>query len=72
LAAAAILVRTLAEINPRYPRVSKQIREQMAAARAALLEEASAIGAASDGARSLRPVPASGGSPPTAEASAGE
>ena len=57
LAAAAILVRTLAEIDPRYPRVPKQIREQMAAARAALLEEASATGAASDGARSVDGVP---------------
>ena len=44
LAAAAILVRTLAEINPRYPRVAKETREAMAATRAALLEESSGKG----------------------------
>jgi PPK2 family polyphosphate:nucleotide phosphotransferase len=72
LAAAAILVRTLAEIDPRYPRVPRQVHEQMAAARAALLEEASATGAASDGARPAGAVPARSGSPATVEASARE
>jgi PPK2 family polyphosphate:nucleotide phosphotransferase len=47
LAAAAILVRTLAEINPRYPRVSKETLQEMAAARAALLQDANEKGAAS-------------------------
>lgn len=47
LAAAAILVRTLAEVDPRYPRVAKEIQQQMAAARATLLAEASVTGAAS-------------------------
>src|SRR5438132_4112298 len=72
LASAAILVRTLAEIDPRYPRVAKQIRQEMAAARAALLEEASVRGAASDGAHSARDVPARSGSPTTVRASAGD
>jgi PPK2 family polyphosphate:nucleotide phosphotransferase len=44
LAATAILVRALAEINPRYPRVAKETREAMAATRAALLEESSGKG----------------------------
>jgi PPK2 family polyphosphate:nucleotide phosphotransferase len=46
MAAAAILVRTLAEINPRYPRVAKETLEEMAAARGALLEETSDTGPA--------------------------
>ena len=41
LATAAILVRTLAEINPRYPRVAPEMLEAMAEARAALLKETS-------------------------------
>ena len=52
MAAAAILVRTLAEIEPRYPRVSKETLEEMAAARAALLQDASATGSARRAARS--------------------
>jgi PPK2 family polyphosphate:nucleotide phosphotransferase len=40
LAASAILIRTLAEINPRYPRAAEETRREMAAARAALLQEA--------------------------------
>jgi PPK2 family polyphosphate:nucleotide phosphotransferase len=46
LAAAAILIRTLAEINPRYPRVDVERLAEMSAARARLLEEAAATGAA--------------------------
>jgi polyphosphate kinase 2 PPK2 len=42
LATAAILVRTLAEINPRYPRVAPQTLEAMADARVALSKETSA------------------------------
>jgi PPK2 family polyphosphate:nucleotide phosphotransferase len=45
LAAAAILVRTLAEIKPRYPRVSNTTLQEMAAARPALLAEAAGAGA---------------------------
>ena len=39
LAAAAILTRTLAEINPRYPQVADETRAEMAAARVSLAEE---------------------------------
>jgi PPK2 family polyphosphate:nucleotide phosphotransferase len=41
LATAAILVKTLAEINPRYPRVASETLQAMAEARAGLLKEAS-------------------------------
>jgi len=44
LAAAAILVKTLAEINPRYPQVPKEGPERMAEARASLIQELSAPG----------------------------
>jgi PPK2 family polyphosphate:nucleotide phosphotransferase len=56
LAAAAILIRTLAEINPRFPRVSKERLGEMAAARTTLLEETTATAAASDGAGRVRPT----------------
>ena len=39
LAAAAILTRTLAEINPRYPQVADETRAEMAAARVSLAKE---------------------------------
>jgi PPK2 family polyphosphate:nucleotide phosphotransferase len=39
LATAAILVETLAEINPRYPRIAPEMLEAMAEARAALVKE---------------------------------
>jgi PPK2 family polyphosphate:nucleotide phosphotransferase len=41
LATAAILVKTLAEVNPRYPRVAPETLQAMAEARAALLKETS-------------------------------
>jgi PPK2 family polyphosphate:nucleotide phosphotransferase len=41
LATAAILVKTLAEINPRYPRAAPETLQAMAEARAALLKEKS-------------------------------
>jgi PPK2 family polyphosphate:nucleotide phosphotransferase len=41
LAAAAILTRTLAEIDPRYPEVADEVRREMTAARAKLVEEMS-------------------------------
>jgi PPK2 family polyphosphate:nucleotide phosphotransferase len=47
LATAAILVRTLAEINPLYPRVAPETLQAMAEARAELLEEASVTHAVS-------------------------
>jgi PPK2 family polyphosphate:nucleotide phosphotransferase len=50
LAAAAILVRTLAEIDPRYPRVSQEVLQEMGAARADLLGGAPDGGAARQGA----------------------
>jgi PPK2 family polyphosphate:nucleotide phosphotransferase len=53
LAAAAILVRALAEINPRYPRGPKQTQQEMAAARVALLREASPPAARGDSTRSV-------------------
>jgi PPK2 family polyphosphate:nucleotide phosphotransferase len=51
LAAAAILVRTLAEIDPRYPRVSEEVLQEMAAARAGLLEGSRGAGRARQGAQ---------------------
>ena len=39
LAAAAILTRTLAEIDPHYPQAADDIRSAMAAARARLVDE---------------------------------
>jgi PPK2 family polyphosphate:nucleotide phosphotransferase len=52
LAAAAILVKTLAEIKPRYPQVANETLAEMSAARGALLDEASPSAASSDGAKS--------------------
>jgi PPK2 family polyphosphate:nucleotide phosphotransferase len=55
LAAAAILVRTLAELHPRYPKVSEEVRQEMAAVREALLEARSDTNSVPAGTRSDSP-----------------